>query len=486
MAMTEVFGGEQLREFGRLFQQFMQVAVEQSGGESELLVRLRAHLGVDPVGLPVVAETYPTFDHANVQIALEAYVASEGRSVELVGLGGHGMREHHSLSEMVQSASEHRAFGLGGVDYSSAPVGIDAVRPVVNFGIFLIADGDVRMAALLRGSSERWGRPSVRLEVLCADEHEAQHMLAEIRDLIVRHNVFRGQVVSFANDEFGHHEGVGPLRFHRRPSVGADDIVLPPGTLASIERLVVGVARHRDALREGGFPLKRGALLFGPPGTGKTHTVRYLISQLTDFTVVELPGMALRYIQHACALARMLQPALLVLEDVDLIAESRSMRPGMDNPLLYQVLNEMDGLASEADVAFLLTTNRADLLEEAIAQRPGRVDLAVELPLPDAEARRRLFTLYGRGLDVASSDVDAIVTATEGATGSFFAELARRATLHAVTEGAGRPGPAHVRAALTELQASRDVVVRAQTDREFSPRFPPTWAHGPAPGIAPR
>jgi cell division protease FtsH len=211
-----------------------------------------------------------------------------------------------------------------------------------------------------------------------------------------------------------------------------------------------------------------------------------MISQLTEVTVIELPGMALRYIQHACALARMLQPALLVLEDVDLIAESRSMRPGMDNPLLYQVLNEMDGLASEADVAFLLTTNRADLLEEAVAQRPGRVDLAVELPLPDTEARRRLFTLYGRGLDVASSDVDAIVTATEGATGSFFAELARRATLLAVTEGAGRPGPAHVRAALTELQASRDVVVRAQTDREFSPRFPPTWAHGPVPGIAPR
>lgn len=475
--MTEVFTGEQLREFGRIYQQFMQAAIGQSRRESELLVRLRAHLGVEPVGLPVVAETYPTFDHANVQIALEAYVGSEGRRAELVGLGGQGMREHHSLSEMVQSASEHRAFGLGGVDYSSAPVGIDKVRPVVSFGIFLITDPDARMAALLRGSSERWGRPSVRLEVLCADQHAAQRMLAEVGDLIIRHNVFRGQVVSFASDEFGHHQGVGPLRFHRRPSVRADDIVLPPGTLASIERLVIGVARHREALRASGLPLKRGALLFGPPGTGKTHTVRYLISQLTDFTVVELPGMALRHIQHACALARMLQPALVVLEDVDLIAESRSMRPGMDNPLLYQVLNEMDGLTSEADVAFLLTTNRADLLEEAVSQRPGRIDLAVELPLPDTEARRRLFTLYGGGFDVRPSDVDAIVGETEGATGAFFAELARRAALLAVTEGAGPPALAHVRAALTELQASRDAVTRARADRAFTPRYPAAWAH---------
>jgi hypothetical protein len=55
MAMTEVFGGEQLREFGRLFQQFMQVAVEQSRWSPEPQIRLRAHLGVDPVGLPVVA-----------------------------------------------------------------------------------------------------------------------------------------------------------------------------------------------------------------------------------------------------------------------------------------------------------------------------------------------------------------------------------------------------------------------------------------------
>ena len=67
-------------------------------------------------------------------------------------------------------------------------------------------------------------------------------------------------------------------------------------------------------------------------------------------------------------------------------------------PLLFQVLNEMDGLTEEADVAFLLTTNRADLLEPALSQRPGRVDLAVEIPLPDAAGRARLLSLYGPAL----------------------------------------------------------------------------------------
>ena len=69
------------------------------------------------------------------------------------------------------------------------------------------------------------------------------------------------------------------------------------------------------------------------------------------------------------------------------------MHPGQ-HPLLFQLLNEMDGLAEDADVVFVLTTNRADLLEPALAARPGRVDQAVELGLPDATARRALLELY--------------------------------------------------------------------------------------------
>ena len=94
-------------------------------------------------------------------------------------------------------------------------------------------------------------------------------------------------------------------------------------------------------------------------------------------------------------LALVLQPvthgpeAEIVLQ----IAEQREVRPG-EHPLLFQLLNDMDGLNSAADMTFLLTTNRADLLEPALAERPGRVDLAAELPVPDAGARRRLIRLY--------------------------------------------------------------------------------------------
>ena len=103
-------------------------------------------------------------------------------------------------------------------------------------------------------------------------------------------------------------------------------------------------------------------------------------------TVVILSGRALGMISQACSVARTLQPAVVVVEDVDLIAEERGHYAGQ-NPMLFELLNEMDGLGSDIDVTFLLTTNRADLLEEALAARPGRVDHAAELPVPDATAQ---------------------------------------------------------------------------------------------------
>ena len=129
--------------------------------------------------------------------------------------------------------------------------------------------------------------------------------------------------------------------------------------------------------------------------------------------MIILSGRALGRIREACSVARSLQPAIIVVEDVDLIAEQRDARPG-EQPLLFQLLNEMDGLNSGADVTFLLTTNRADLLEPALAARPGRVDLAAELPLPDADARRQLIRLYQGNLVLDLTHPETVIERTDG------------------------------------------------------------------------
>jgi ATP-dependent 26S proteasome regulatory subunit len=182
---------------------------------------------------------------------------------------------------------------------------------------------------------------------------------------------------------------------------------------------------------------------------------------LPDTTVVVLSGAALRYIGEACALARDLQPAMLVIEDVDLIAEDRNRMVG-SAPLLFQLLNEMDGLGEDADVAFVLTTNRPDVLEPALASRPGRIDHAVELPLPDAEGRRRLIDIYRGTLDLELRDPDAVLERTEGVTASFIKELLRKAALVAADEGSERlrVTDEHLRTALDVLLDERNTLTR--------------------------
>ena len=160
-------------------------------------------------------------------------------------------------------------------------------------------------------------------------------------------------------------------------------MILPEVVLTRVERHALGVSAHRDALLAAGQHLKRGLLLYGPPGTGKTHTTRYLIGQMTAYTRLVLTGRSLHVIGSAAELARDLQPAVIVLEDVDLVAEDRSFGPGSSS-VLFDLLDAMDGAAGDADLLFVLTTNRADLLEPALAARPGRVDVAVEIDLPDA------------------------------------------------------------------------------------------------------
>jgi ATP-dependent 26S proteasome regulatory subunit len=150
---------------------------------------------------------------------------------------------------------------------------------------------------------------------------------------------------------------------------------------------------------------------------------------------------------------------MIVVEDVDLIAEQRDHYNGQ-TPMLFTLLNEMDGLAEDADVVFLLTTNRADLLEPALAARPGRVDQAVHVRLPDAAGRRRLLELYRRGLDLDTSRVDDVLSRTDGVTASFLKELLRRAAVIAA-DGSPDGSPDGAPDAESALHVSADDLDRA-------------------------
>lgn len=272
--------------------------------------------------------------------------------------------------------------------------------------------------------------------------------------------------------------GYGPesqgVTFLPRPDVSADQVILPPQSLDRIVAHVSGIAEHAEVLRRHGQHLKRGLLLHGPPGTGKTHTVRHLISRSPRHTVVVLAGESLAFISLAASLARALQPAIVVLEDCDLVAEDRGMSPS-GRPLLFEVLDAMDGLDADADVTFLLTTNRAESLEHALVQRPGRVDLAVEVPLPDADGRRLLLDLYRGDVDYGEEALADAAERSAGMTASFMKELMRRSVLEAAIDGVD-PDDAHLRSALDGLLQGQEELTRVLLGR---PRPGPVDAADP-------
>jgi ATP-dependent 26S proteasome regulatory subunit len=154
-------------------------------------------------------------------------------------------------------------------------------------------------------------------------------------------------------------------------------------------------------------------------------------------------------------MARELAPAMLVMEDVDLVAENR-MR-GEPTTVLFELLNELDGLSEDVDIVFVLTTNRPGIVEPALASRPGRIDLAVDMPLPDDEGRSRLLDLYGRGLQLELTDQARFIAATAGATPAFIREALRRAALLGFEQGkANQITDELLAAAIQELHQSAD------------------------------
>jgi ATP-dependent 26S proteasome regulatory subunit len=164
-------------------------------------------------------------------------------------------------------------------------------------------------------------------------------------------------------------------------------------------------------------------------------------------------------IEQAMAIGRELAPATFVFEDIDLVAAERTMEFGSD-ALLFELLNQMEGLAEDEDLLFVLTTNRADLIEPALAARPGRVDLALEIPLPDDDGRRRLIALYGAGITIDPGSLDQLVQRSEGVSGAFIKELIRQAWLRAALEDREPPTGQDLTRVLDELLEERSTLTR--------------------------
>ncbi len=409
------------------------MAKKRTKTEPVLLRRLRRHFGGDPATLPVVEQNFAPYDRQNLHLALEDLLGEPGRDSDLLGMVG--LQEYHTPNlARLSRAGSARYFDEGPVQYLDAALPADRQLACVKQGLYLIREDGEPLAVLI--AQEQFRHPAgINVEVMAAERERAEQFVRRLTRLTRHGKAYRGHVLSLERDCHG---GLN-VNFHSLPRIAREDIILPEALLRRIERHTLSFSRHAERLRAAQRHLKRGILLHGPPGTGKTLSAMYLAAQMPGRTVLLLTGAGMGLIETACALARMLAPATVVLEDVDLIGTQRSHQTVDANALLFELLNQMDGLADDVDILFVLTTNRPDILEPALASRPGRIDQAIEIPPPDAECRRRLFALYSRGMRVEVGDWDRLIERTAGVTGAFIRELLRKAAVLAAEEDGGEP-----------------------------------------------
>ena len=283
------------------------------------------------------------------------------------------------------------------------------------------------------------------LEVAAAGSDAAKMLLALVLEHSLTHSIYRHKLLSVSfqtgnKDEFGDIEKQERLRigFRLASPVARDQFVIDDEVFSTLYRNVVDLHRRSALLKQHGVPLRRGVLLYGPPGTGKTYACRYLFGELPETTRIVATGSALHKISRVFDLARLYQPSLIVLEDVDLVFASREIN--LYSSSLGDLLDQMDGLRPHEDVSVILTTNSIERLESAIKDRPGRISQCIYLGPPGAALRQRYLAHYIESYDSTAIDWSKLVTRSEGATPAFIKEWVHRAVQFA-TERIDRDHP---------------------------------------------
>jgi hypothetical protein len=415
---------------------------------------LKQHFGKQPLhALVTAARVFPVTARVDVQFALEKMLAEHPDS-QLVGC--HAQFSHETLTVAHLISNPHYPVVIAPLQHEEIELGDSEPARCLKQGLWL-SKADGAPFALLLSPGTNYGRPQgVQVEVAVppgeAGARLSRQLLDQIENLVKETKSYRGKVISLeASDRYSGQAGV--IRVHKLRTVRREEVILPTKTIQLLDRNIGDFIRQREQLRKLGMPVKKGVLFYGPPGTGKTHTIHYLAGQLPDHTTLLITAEQVGLLDHYFQLARFLQPALIVIEDVDLIARAREQMYGpCDESLLNRLLNEMDGLREDAAILFVLTTNRPENLEAALASRPGRIDQAVEFPLPDEQGRRQLVKLYACGLPLTDQIIELIVGKTDRASAAFIKELMRRAAQFYLQAGqAGEMKREFLDAALEEM-----------------------------------
>jgi transitional endoplasmic reticulum ATPase len=254
------------------------------------------------------------------------------------------------------------------------------------------------------------------------DQYVILELVKLARKILKEESIYKGKAISFKVQEDGQLDTARPPEFMNLEGVQASDLVLNDDVGDQIRTNLFTPIEATEECRRLKIPLKRGVLLAGDYGTGKTLTARVTakIAQDNGWTFVNLDNV--RGLEHALRFASRYSPAVVFAEDIDRILEER-------DEAANDLINTIDGIVSKsAEVLTVLTTNHVERIAPVML-RPGRLDAIIPIDPPDERTAIKLVQAYAGISLPKNADLEQVGISLKGMIPATIREVVERSKL---------------------------------------------------------
>jgi transitional endoplasmic reticulum ATPase len=228
------------------------------------------------------------------------------------------------------------------------------------------------------------------------------------------------------------------------PKVRWDDVGGLDNVKQQLKETIEWSLKYPELFRQTGISPPKGVLLYGPPGCGKTLLAKAIANETKiNFISVKGPELLNKYVGESekgvrkiFRRARQVAPAIIFFDELDSLVPKRGQEFGSEatEKVVAQLLTEMDGISELKDVMVIGSTNRPDLLDEAL-MRPGRLDKILYVPHPDEKTALRIFQVHTKGMNLADDvRLEGLTKEAQNYSGADIAAVCREAGMNAIRQ----------------------------------------------------